>query len=116
MVHIKKFNESIGRRKRNPFWDMKESPKLSKDKLEWFTDVTNRSKGQTEMLYDLVDGDWGKLKELELKIRIGHIQHCPSTKEEANKILNTPLVNFLKDEYFEEYMDNFWTLKKRIKK
>lgn len=106
MVHIIKFNESIS---------IESMTKKPFDKLEWFSNITNRSKRQTEMLYDLVGGNWDKLKELELKIRIGHIQYCPSSKKEVNEILEAPLVRFLTDEYFEEYMDNFWTIKKRIK-
>lgn len=111
MAHIKKFNEAIGIESMVP----KKNQKLSKDKLEWFTNVTNRSKRQTEMLYDLVGNNWDKLKELELRIRIGHIQYCPSSKKEVNAILESPLTRFLTDEYFEEYMDNFWTIKNRIK-
>jgi len=61
--------------------------KLDKEKLEWITDKTNRSLGQTQFLYKLVEGDFEKLKKLEMQIKNCYIFYCPSTKKEVEKIL-----------------------------
>ena len=61
--------------------------KMDSDLLDRFTDVTNRSKGQTLFLYDLCDGDFEKLVRLEEKIRNNFLGYCPSNKEEVEKIL-----------------------------
>jgi len=61
---------------------------LDKDRLDWLTDKTNRSDKQTQFLYRLVDGDFDKLKSLELKIKNCFYFACPSTKKEANKVLD----------------------------
>lgn len=60
---------------------------MDNDLLDHFTDVTNRSKGQTNFLYDLCDGDFQKLVRLEEKIRNNFLSYCPDDKEEVEKIL-----------------------------
>jgi hypothetical protein len=60
---------------------------MDNDLLDRFTDVTNRSKGQTNFLYDLCDGDFQKLVTLEEKIRNNFLSYCPGDKEEVEKIL-----------------------------
>ena len=55
--------------------------------LDRLIDATNRSKGQTNFLYDLCDGDFEKLLRLEEKIRNNFLSYCPSDKEEVEKIL-----------------------------
>jgi hypothetical protein len=60
---------------------------MDNDLLDRFTDVTNRSKGQTNFLYDLCDGDFQKLVSLEEKIRNNFLSYCPDDKEEVEKIL-----------------------------
>ena len=60
---------------------------MNNDLLDKFTDVTNRSKGQTNFLFDLCDGDFQKLVRLEEKIRNNFLSYCPDDKEEVEKIL-----------------------------
>jgi hypothetical protein len=60
---------------------------MDKDLLDKFTDATNRSKGQTNFLFDLCDGNFQKLVLLEEKIRNNFLSYCPSDKEEIEKIL-----------------------------
>ena len=60
---------------------------MNNDLLDDFTNVTNRSKGQTNFLYDLCDGDFQKLVRLEEKIRNNFLSYCPDDKEEVEKIL-----------------------------
>ena len=60
---------------------------MNNDLLDNFTNVTNRSKGQTNFLYDLCDGDFQKLVRLEEKIRNNFLSYCPDDKEEVEKIL-----------------------------
>ncbi len=55
--------------------------------LDRFTDVTNRSKAQTNFLFDLCDGDFQKLVMLEEKIKNNFLSYCPGDKEEVEKIL-----------------------------
>ena len=60
---------------------------MNPDLLDRLTDATNRSKGQTNFLYDLCDGDLEKLLRLEEKIRNNFLSYCPDDKEEVEKIL-----------------------------
>ena len=60
---------------------------MNNDLLDKFTDVTNRSKGQTNFLFDLCDGDFQKLVRLEEKIKNNFLSYCPNDKEEVEKIL-----------------------------
>ena len=60
---------------------------MNNDLLDKFTDVTNRSKGQTNFLFDLCDGDFQKLVKLEEKIKNNFLSYCPEDKEEVEKIL-----------------------------
>lgn len=60
---------------------------MDNDLLERFTDVTNRSKGQTLFLYDLCDGDFQKLVRLEEKLKNNFLGYCPNDKETVEKIL-----------------------------
>jgi hypothetical protein len=60
---------------------------MNNDLLDRFTDVTNRSKGQTNFLFDLCDGDFQKLVLLEEKIKNNFLSYCPDDKEEVEKIL-----------------------------
>ena len=58
---------------------------MDNDLVDRFTDVTNRSKGQTNFLFDLCDGDFQKLVRLEEKIRNNFLGYCPDDKEEVEK-------------------------------
>jgi hypothetical protein len=61
---------------------------LDLERLNWLSDRTNRSKGQTQFLFQLVDGDFEKLKELEMKIKNTHSFYCPGDTSEVEKLLN----------------------------
>ena len=60
---------------------------LNKEQLNWLTEQTNRSNAQTLFLFQLVDGDFEKLKQLEIKIKNHHYCPCPNTKKEVEEIL-----------------------------
>lgn len=55
--------------------------------LERLTVATNRSRGQTVFLLELLDNDVFKLMELEEKIKNNHIHYCPGDRETCDKIL-----------------------------
>ena len=59
-----------------------------KGKGSWFSTTTksNRVKGQTLFLLDLVGGDYKSMFELELLLRYNHVHYCPGDKEEVSKV------------------------------
>jgi len=61
---------------------------LDKERLNWLTDKTNRSDAQTLFLFQLVDGDFEKLKEVEMQIKNCFYFACPSDKDELNKLMS----------------------------
>lgn len=63
------------------------SCKLDDEKLKWLVSKTNRSVNQTQFLFNLVDGDFSKLKRLEEKIKNTFYGGCPSTKDEVDGIM-----------------------------
>ena len=71
--------------------------RLDDERLNWLTKQTNRSNGQTQFLFQLVDGDFEKLKKLEMNLYNCFCGYCPGDVEEVNKVLNlTPKKEFLK--------------------
>jgi len=58
-----------------------------KDFFEKFTSATNRSRGQTEELFLLVDGDFDKLVELEEKLKNNFVFWVPGDKESVDHVL-----------------------------
>lgn len=62
--------------------------KLDDEKLNWITSEVNRSKQQTQMLYNLLRGNFEKLIQLEVKIKNCFINYCPSDLEEIEKIFS----------------------------
>lgn len=54
---------------------------------------TNRSIGQTNFLFNLLNGDLKKYLELESKIKDNFISYCPSTTEEIEYVLSLPMKN-----------------------
>ena len=62
--------------------------KIDKERLNWLTERTNRSNGQTQFLFQLVDGDFEKLKELEVKMRNCFYFGCPADKETVDEVMN----------------------------
>ena len=61
---------------------------LDKERLNWLTDKTNRSNAQTLFLFQLVDGDFEKLKKVEAQIKNCFYFACPSDKDELNKLMS----------------------------
>lgn len=61
---------------------------LDKERLNWLTDRTNRSNGQTQFLFQLVDGDFEKLKQLEMQLKNCFCFYCPADKDEVEKVMN----------------------------
>lgn len=70
--------------------------KLDNNCLDWLTIKTNRAKHQTQFLFNLVDGDFEKLKKLEIQIKNCFVHYCPASVEEVKKIMNMKT----KSEYF----------------
>lgn len=62
--------------------------KLDEERLQWLTEKTGRSQLQTQFLYDLCDGDFEKLKRLEVKIKTCHLHYCPGDKEAVEEVLD----------------------------
>jgi hypothetical protein len=60
---------------------------LDKDRLDWLTKQTNRSTGQTQFLFQLVDGNFRKLKKLEVKIKNNSLFYCPADKSSVKEVL-----------------------------
>jgi len=48
----------------------------------------NRSTSQSQFLYQLVNGDFEKLKQLEDKIKSLHLSYCPSTQSEVEDVFS----------------------------
>ena len=68
---------------------------LSKNLLDKLSTKTNRSKGQTSFLYELLGGDLEKLLELEEKVKNNHAKlgssgFCPSDLETVEWVLSLP--------------------------
>jgi hypothetical protein len=60
---------------------------LDKERLKEIVSFTNRGEGQTQFLFQLVDGNFDELKRLEEIIKTKHIGYCPGDKQEVNTIL-----------------------------
>jgi hypothetical protein len=61
---------------------------LDSERLDWLTTRTNRSARQTQFLFQLVDGDFERLKALEVHLANLHIAYCPDTKERVCEIMS----------------------------
>lgn len=55
--------------------------------LDKFTDLTNRHPRQEKFLFDLLDGDFDKLVELEEKLHKNYLSYCPGDVDECEKVL-----------------------------
>ena len=62
--------------------------KLDKEQLDFLTKRTNRSVNQTQFLYQLVDGDFEKLKQLEMQLKNCFCFFCPADKESVEEVMN----------------------------
>lgn len=63
------------------FKESYQHPELDKGRLEWLVSKTNRSLNQTQFLYQLVDGDFEKLKRLEEQLSNCSCSYCPGDVE-----------------------------------
>jgi len=81
--------------------------KLDDHRMKWLTDRTNRHPRQTQMLFELVEGDFDRLLMLEYCIKVKFIPYCPGDKEEVSNILTQPLIPS-RSKYVDEYRDK-WT-------
>lgn len=61
---------------------------LDNERLNALTSFSNRSNGQTQFLFQLLEGDYDKLALLERKIKETFCSYCPDTKDEVEKILS----------------------------
>jgi len=68
------------------FFDLSKEDK--KGFVDKFTDDTNRSRGQTVFLLELLEGDMDKLLELELKLKNNFVMYCPSDRESVDEVFN----------------------------
>ena len=80
--------------------------------IDKISTIFNRSIQQTIFLFKLLDNDYQKLIDLEMKIKNNFIHFCPSNQEEVNKIMN--LVD--KSEWFKVDLFPEHTIKIRIEK
>lgn len=60
---------------------------LDRERLEWLTIRTNRSLGQTQFLFQLVDGEFGELVFLEEQLKNNFIFYSPGSKDEVKRVL-----------------------------
>lgn len=68
---------------------------LDKERLEWLSGKVNRSKSQTQFLFQLVEGDFEKLKDLEVQIKNCFVDYCPASVEDVERIMSlTPKSNW----------------------
>jgi len=66
---------------------MEDKYTLDDARLKFLVETFNRSKSQTQELYNLVDGDFDKLIELEHKIKRNYVMYCPGSVVSVNRIL-----------------------------
>lgn len=61
---------------------------LNSEQMEFITKFSNRSRNQTNFLFQLVDGDFEKLKMLECKMKNCFYNACPGDKKTVDMIFN----------------------------
>ena len=61
---------------------------LTVEQLDYVCKQFNRSKTQSQFLFQLVDGDFDKLLSLELKIKNCFISYCPGDVDAVDVIMN----------------------------
>jgi uncharacterized protein YlaN (UPF0358 family) len=60
---------------------------MDKEQVDFVSTKFNRSKTQVQFLFQLVDGDFDKLLQLEVQMKNLFVSYCPSDKEEVRKIM-----------------------------
>jgi len=61
--------------------------KLDDERLKWLANKVNRTTGQLNFLFQLCDGDFEKLKALEVRMKNCFVTYCPGDVEEVEKIM-----------------------------
>lgn len=61
---------------------------LDEERMKWLTDLTTRSRWQTQFLYELCDYDFEKLKRLEMQLSNCFVFWCPGDKEAVEYVMN----------------------------
>lgn len=61
---------------------------LTEEQLALAQELSNRSKNQSNFLYELCDFDFDKMMLVENKIKEKFLCYCPSNKEELTKLLS----------------------------
>lgn len=72
-------------------------------RIEGLTMITKRSKNQTELLLDLVGGNFFKLVDLEMEIIKRNIGYCPRNEKEINELLEVDC--YLVYDDYEQFTD-----------
>lgn len=79
---------------------------LEKNRLDWLSAKVNRSKSQTQLLFNLVDGDFEKLLQLEMQLYNCFVWYCPGDKEDVEEVMKlVPKNKYLvleEPEFYEE--------------
>jgi len=78
--------------------------KLTRDQLDWLTQLTNRSSEQTQFLFELCEGNFLRLCSLEEKIKSNHSTQCPKNKAQIESILGSKT----KDNWFNLFQHSFY--------
>jgi hypothetical protein len=69
---------------------------LDKERLNLLTSKVNRSKNQEQFLFNLVNGDFEKLLQLEMQLYNCFFFYCPGDINDVEKIINmVPKKNYL---------------------
>jgi hypothetical protein len=61
---------------------------LDTETLDWLVSKTNRSKSQTQELFNLCKGDLELLKQYEYNTKNCFLHYCAGDKKEMQKVLN----------------------------
>lgn len=60
---------------------------MNKGLLNLFSAMFNRNSGQTTFLFNLLGGDYGKLFDLEVRIKNCHVCFCPGDVEDVEEVM-----------------------------
>lgn len=63
---------------------------LEKEKLDFIVERTNMHPMQVQFLFQLVGGNYERLKQLEEKLKNNFVPYCPSTVNEVERVLYAP--------------------------
>lgn len=78
---------------------------MTKDMLEEHANKYNRSKGQSDFLYDLLKGDMDSLHDLEDALKYHFLSYCPGDSEECDYVLARYRTHKYIDKMVDDYMN-----------